>query len=383
MRFRGGKPLVYGDPFITGGSTAVFSFDLASFGTFTRSTEASYQTSASSIAWAAANTIRIEDRGDGSGGMILLEGSSKNWLTYSETFGTTWAGGGTRTGGAVLGPDGTTYVDRLNMASGDAGWYQYYSSYTGPSTHTSWVRAVSGTAFARRCNVTYGLVQLSGCVVEATAGTSWQRVGFTYSEASGGTYAMVADARSWSTYGGTGASASDCYWASSQVERMPFCTSAIRTTSATVTRGADILTGSMASVPTRLINGNYSFDVAPLFSSSDGVNYATDQCLFSFAEDDSERVFFVVSGGSIYIRVTSGGATKVTSNALTFSAHQKLTVVISATAGSISVSGATTGNGTVTGSSWTRTTGPTLYIGNRQGATQPAYVRLGRYIGAA
>lgn len=383
MRFRGGKPLVYGDPFITGGSTAVFSFDLASFGTFTRSTEASYQTSASSIAWAAANTIRIEDRGDGSGGMILLEGSSKNWLTYSETFGTTWAGGGTRTGGAVLGPDGTTYVDRLNMASGDAGWYQYYSSYTGPSTHTSWVRAVSGTAFARRCNVTYGLVQLSGCVVEATVGTSWQRVGFTYSEASGGTYAMVADARSWSTYGGTGASASDCYWASSQVERMPFCTSAIRTTSATVTRGADILSGSMSSVPSKITSDAYSIDVAPIFSSADGIAYAKDQCIFSFAEDDSERLFFVVSGGSIYLRVVSGGSTKVTSGALSFSANQKLTIAVNSASGSVTVSGATSGNGTSTGTPWGRTLGPTFYVGNRQGATQPSYVRIGRYVSAS
>lgn len=383
MKTRGGKAFVYGEPFITSGPPPTSAFDIASFGTFTRSTEASYQTSGSSIAWAAADVLRTENRGDGLGDMILLEGSSKNWLQYSETFGTTWAGGGVRTGGAGVGPDGVTAVDRLNMASGNVGWYQFYTSYTGYVTHTSWVRAVAGTAFARRCNVTYGLAQIAGCVAEATVSTAWQRIGFTYSESSGGTYAMVADARSWSAYGGTGASASDCYWTSTQVERLPFATSAIRSTAALVTRGADILTGSMAPVPTRLINGNYSFDVAPLFSSTEGVSYATDQCIFSWAEDDSERVFFVVSGGAIYIRVTSGGATKVTSNALAFSAHQKLTITISATAGSITVAGATSGNGTVTGSSWTRTTGPTFYIGNRQGATQPAYVRLGRYISAA
>ena len=98
---------------------------------------------------------------------------------------------------------------------------------------------------------------------------------------------------------------------------------------------------------------------------------------FSFAEDDSERIFFVVSGGSIYIRVTSGGATKVTSSALTFSAHQKLSIGINATAGSITVGGATTGNRTVTGTPWTRTTGPTMYVGSRQGGTQPLYARIG------
>jgi len=132
-----------------------------------------------------------------------------------------------------------------------------------------------------------------------------------------------------------------------------------------------------------MTNGGMQFDVAPIWSSSEGIAHATDKTLFSYAEDDSERIFFVVSGGSIYIRATSGGVTKVTSNALTFSAHQKLTVTVDGSAGTITVAGATTGNGTVTGTSWTRTTGPTIYIGNRQGATQPAFVRLGRYINAA
>jgi hypothetical protein len=67
----------------------------------------------------------------------------------------------------------------------------------------------------------------------------------------------------------------------------------------------------------------------------------------------------------------------VTSNALTFSAHQKLSIGINAAAGSITVGGATTGNGTVTGTPWTRTTGPTMYVGSRQGGTQPLYARIG------
>ena len=379
MTHMGGKAFVFGGPLVTGGGGAVTSFDLSTFGTLTRSTEASYLTSASAVSWASSNTIRLEDRGDGSGPMVLLEGSSANWLQYAESFVAPWTGGGTRTAAAVAGPDGTL-VDRLNMASGNTGWYQFYTSYTGHSTHSSWVRAVSGTAFARRGNVTYGLVPLANCYAEATVGTTWQRLQFSYLESSGGTYAIVADARDWSSVGGAGATASDCYWDFTQVERLAFATSAMRNGASLFTRSADILSGAMSGVPSFFKNGEFSFSVSPVFSSAAGINHSADQCIFSFAEDDSERVYWYVSGGSIYVRVVSGGVEKVKSNALTFSAHQVMSVTVSASAGTVSVSGATSGNGTVTGTSWTPTPGPTLYVGARQGGTQNAYVRVGKMI---
>lgn len=168
-----------------------------------------------------------------------------------------------------------------------------------------------------------------------------------------------------------------------QLEVGAFPSSPIETTTAYVTRGADILTASVSDIPEWMVDGRWTFDVAPIFSSAEGIVHATDQCLFAYSDTDSERVFLVVSGGSLYLRVTSGGVTKVTSNALTFSAHQKLTVILDGVAGSISVSGATTGNGTVTGSAWTRSVGTTLYVGNRQGAAQPLFARIGRYLNAA
>jgi hypothetical protein len=246
---------------VTGGGRAISSIDVSAFGSLTRSTEGSYLTSASTVSWAGTNTIRLEDRGDGNGPMILLEGSSQNWLQYAESFVAPWVGGGTRTAGAAAGPDGTM-VDRLNMASGNQGWYQFYTSYTGWVTHSSWARAVSGTSFARRGNVTYGLVPISGCVSEATVGTTWQRLAFTYSEASGGTYAIVADARDWSGAGGTGATASDCYWDFTQVERLPFATSSMRNGVSLFTRGADLWSGASAGLPSFVTQGEFTFSVS-------------------------------------------------------------------------------------------------------------------------
>lgn len=367
-----------------------FITDLSTFGTFTRSTEGAYLTgaatdgSSSFLSWASSNTRRWEDRGDGSGSMLLLEGSSTNYITNSRNLAGTWTVVGGVTTDYANGPDASAVADRCNIAANSAAAYQFYTPATATVTHSSYVRATSGTAFSRRSVVTAGLVVVAGRFVETTVPTTWTRVQFSFSELSTDTcYTMVSDTRNYSGVGGTGTAASDCIWDLHQYERLPFATSPIRTSGGSATRGSDILTATMAGQPNFMINGGMSFDIAPIWSSAQGITHASDKTLFSYAEDDSERIFFVVSGGSIYIRVTSGGVTMVTSNALTFSAHQKLTVTVNGGAGTINVAGATTGNGTVTGTSWTRTVGPTLYIGNRQGATQPSFVRFGRYINAA
>ena len=387
----GGKAFVYTGPFVTGsGGPPRTLIDLSSWGTFTRSTEGSYLTGAATtgasafMAWATANTRRLEDRGDGNGAMLLLEGSSTNYLQYSNDFVSPWVTVGGLTADYANAPDGTLVADRLQRGSASYCTYQNYATATSTVTHSSYIRATAGTSFMRRAVVGGGLALISGGFVEATASTTWQRVAFSYSElVTDSRYAICCDTRDYSGIGGSTATASDGIWTLQQAERLAFATSPIRTTGATASRGADVLSATMSQVPASMTNGGMQFDVAPIWSSSEGIAHATDKTLFSYAEDDSERIFFVVSGGSIYIRATSGGVTMVTSNALTFSAHQMLTVTVDGSAGAITVAGATTGNGTVTGTSWTRTTGPTIYIGNRQGATQPAFVRLGRYINAA
>ena len=63
MRFRGGKPLVYGDPFVTGGGPPRTFIDLSSWGTFSRASEGSYLIGAATdgttnfIRW-ASNDVR-------------------------------------------------------------------------------------------------------------------------------------------------------------------------------------------------------------------------------------------------------------------------------------------------------------------------------------
>jgi len=394
----GGKAFVYTGPFVTGSGGPPRTFiDLSSWGTFSRASEGSYLIGAATdgttnfIRWASNDVRRFEDRGDGNGKMLLLEGSRKNWVYTSPK---------PNAGNWAVGPAPLNSVNSYKAP--DATYRASYGTSTGvegvpaavvrnvilgvtgglPWTATNWVRANAGTSTAQDF-----IGGGPGAVAAGlTTTTTWARNEmYEAAHAETAVALYIADGRDLRAYGGiAGGTRQQVFWGM-QLEQADFASSYIRSAdnaSAGPVRAADILSGPIATVPVAMINGTFAFEVAPIFSSARGIADGSDQCIFSFAEDDSERIFFVVSGGSIYIRVTSGGATKVTSNALTFSAHQKLSIGINGATGSITVAGATTGNGTTTGTSWTRTTGPTMYVGSRQGGTQPLFARLG-FPGAA
>lgn len=166
-------------------------------------------------------------------------------------------------------------------------------------------------------------------------------------------------------------------------EGAAFASSYIRTSGGPEPRAADILTHNYATVPRYMRSGRWSIGISPEFSSAEGITHAGDQTLFSFAEDSSERIFFVVDSGALKLRVVSGGATKVTTGALTFSAHPYITLTFDA-AGAITVTGAASGNGTFTGSSWAfPSNSPTLYTGARKTGADPYFGRIARYAYAA
>ena len=379
---------------INGGGASVQTFiDLSSWGTFSRASEGSYLIGAATdgttnfIRWASNDVRRFEDRGDGNGKMLLLEGSRKNWVYPSPKP----TGGNWHAGPATLNsvnsykaPD-ATYRASYGTSTGAEGVPSevVYNNLLGvpsgmPWTATNWVRANAGTSTAQDF-IGGGVPGAAAAGLSTT--TTWAlNEMYDSNHAAPSINLYIADGRDLTAYGGiAGGTRQQVFWGT-QLEQANFASSYIRSAdnaSAGPVRAADILSGPIASAPLTMINGTFSFDIAPIFSSARGIVEATDQCIFSFAEDDSERIYFYVSAGAIYIRVVSGNVEKVKSNALTFSAHQKLSVTINATAGSITVAGATTGNGTVTGTAWTRTTGPTMYVGSRQGGTQPLFARIG------
>jgi hypothetical protein len=68
-------------------------------------------------------------------------------------------------------------------------------------------------------------------------------------------------------------------------------------------------------------------------------------------------VFLMRLTDKILVYDIDGAANLVVSNALTFSRNQIITITTDSVAGSITISGATTGDGTLTDTAWTTTTG--------------------------
>lgn len=354
--------------------------NLATWGTFSRASEGTYLVAAPGtgstpyLRFASNDVRRFEDRGDGNGQMLLLEGTTTNLMYYSQDFASTWnPAGATITTNSHTAPDGTYSADRIQQASGGSGVNQSRGSVTsaGDFIGTYYSRAPSGTADYQTLCGYAGVTSVGG-----SQGTTWTRYEMARlpNDAVTTIGLYVGDGRAVVIPAGA---RDEVAWGA-QIEEGQFATSYMRTLGNAIgVRAADILSGPITTVPSAMINGTFSFDIAPVFSSARGIRKNADQCIFSFAEDDSERIYFYVLGGVLYIRIVSGGVEKVKSNALTFSAHQKLSVTVNATSGSITVAGATTGNGTVTGTPWTRTTGSTMYVGSRQGGAQALFARLG------
>lgn len=351
----------------------------ATWGTLTRASAGTMMTGAPTdgttpfLVQKPSHHRRFEDRGDGNGPMILIEGARDTAILNSRDpsasgWGSDLAGITTTVNYSASVDGAGTKAYRTQNAGGYYGRAPDGASCAGMAA-SAWARATSGTTTTRLA--VRGGFHGGYASDTKTIGTTYQQFRASVPTT------FDAYQTLWDFYYGGVIASCDFITDYLSLEIGEFPTSAILTGGALTGRAADLWDGAIETVPSPMINGRFTFYIAPVFSSTEGVSHAADQCIFSYAEDDSERIFFVVSGGSIYIRIVSGGATKVTSNALTFSAHQKLAVTIDGAAGSITVAGATTGNGTVTGSSWTRTTGFSMYIGSRQGGTQPLFARLG------
>lgn len=360
--------------------------DLSTWGTFTRTTEASYFIGAPTtgaapfIGWAPKDVRRIDRRN--ATPRYLTEGQRTNALLSTEDMqrpGGAWTvGSNTPYTTLFPSPDGCSQKGRWTTGSGVSGvTHQHAVTPSLDWVAYSWHRSPSGTTSYQ--NLLGGTVlHTSG---STSLGTTWTRADmWRLPDNAFGTLFMGINAGdNLSGSGGLAAGARDAVTWGMQQEQASFPSSYIRTVDynyGAATRGQDILSGPIASIPAKMIDGEWTFTCAPVGASARMIRQNATQVLFSYATGSGEYVAFVIDGGAVKLRVVSGGATKVTTGALTFSADQELTVTLDGAAGSIVVSGATTGNGTTTGTAWTRTVGTTLYVGALDDGTLPAFAGL-------
>lgn len=173
----------------------------------------------------------------------------------------------------------------------------------------------------------------------------------------------------------TNAAGGHIFWGA-QMELGIHPTSPIRTSGGSATRAIDQCTFATGDVPAEMKSGVFSVEVTPEFSDQDVIDDGIDRVIFAFNTGSTNRLYFRRAGSDCVISVAQSGV-KLTSGAITFSRCQTLTLTFDSVAGSVTVAGATTGDGTTVGTTWTMPAG-TLYVGNRESFTLPFSGVIGR-----
>lgn len=292
--------------------------------TFTRASAATYVDRYGMLKSVAADIPRFTAEG------LLVEGASTNLLTYSEQFDN---GAWVKTNASIVGnttgttdPYGTNFAEKLiDTAANSAHYVRQDFAATAGATYTLSVFAKSGeisqisldfaiaslwggaTPSAIFDLSTSGLISsqnISGYKVTQLA-NGWLKVSITaVATTSGTSRAEVLAAKSGSiTYAGDGTSG--LYIFGAQLETMPFATSYIPTTTASVTRTADICSFPIHDNMVKLQQSSghtYVMDIKML-----GVLSNTDQIALG-GDTTASRHGLGFYGSGIYSNNKKGGA---------------------------------------------------------------------------
>jgi len=358
--------------------------DLSSGGTFTRALAAFYFTGAPTngisafMVQAASNVRRIENRGDGLGPGLLMEKLATNLILQNRNptlIGPWAAGSATTTTGDENGPDGSATGTRIQVASGGFSTFQGVTTSNTQYTGSIWHKRKRGTGSgASQASLPNNAVTVgTGASISTTLTETWQR-----DSASTNIGATTGAVQELEGRAGTGftAQALDNIVDLPQVELGYYPTSPIVTAGATVTRPADVLSYASGSYPTNFLTTGFSLTFAPDASSTDFINSNEDWRLVQVGSADYLRIR---KNTNCVVELVCGSAV-VASLTVTFSRAQALTIRAIPSAGSLTVAGATTGNGTNVGTGAAWASGSTLYVGGDNASGNNA---TGRYIGGA
>ena len=342
-----------------------------SSGTFTRTSEGSYYTQppggASSvfIAWASSNVLRY-DAIDGKA-MALFEGPQTNLCNYSEDLNqASW----TKTGASISGttataPDGE--ADCNTVAFTASATDRVMRQVTGTADNATYVT----TVFARRTtgsgNVRLRVLKrdnVASVSADLPISTTWTRLEYAINWGTGATtpeVGIINDA--------AGTSQSVEVWGFDvklqNAGNPNTATSYIRTTAGSATRAIDSLT--YTSVPQVMATGRYRFEVRPL-----GTQAVWTGIVFNLSNAANNTVQYGAT-----VQAVSGGSTVFSRTGVTYSRHQPLTITPDCGAFTMTVAGATAGNGT--GSIGTNPSFGTTFlrVGSLYTGATAAYARIG------
>lgn len=356
-------------------------------GTFTRSSSATHWNGLGSVVSVGNDVLRKEDRGDGNGAAWLLEGASTNDLTYSDDH-TNWTNVATITGDSTVAPDGTTTADTVDDDGG--AFEDSQLAVTGLTSSTEYCMShflLKNASAAHFCEVGWAGTHALG--VRLTTGATNTRAGTprTFDVYDAGdwwwsvwTETTTGTSHAYNLQPGVGLDAS---WPSVsaaatgatiswgvQFEKQNFPTSYIATSGASATRSGDLLNFPVANQPgSRLRDGIWEFDWIPEYSDLD--NSGKTKVLLEFDSAASSDDFYVTNG-TVNVRIN--GTVRAT-KALTFSRYQKITFKFDWPARVLTVTGATTGDGTASIAAAEEWSSGELYVGRNVAGSLPDFAR--------
>lgn len=342
-------------------------------GTFTRSTVGwSYPDPDEQLS-NAINILRVNSNPDGAGPLTLFEGARTNVMGRSAQFGNPlWVKTGVTVGTNVgTAPDGTATADSLTYTA--TATDQIAQPFVGATTdnHNAimsiWLRTTSGTK-----NLRFRIIRKDATVLDVaiTVTTTWQRFLSSNTTVGAGASApqfvllndAAATAGTVHAWGGQAEVDASVIHASSYMET---------TGDGSATRGSDVLTYATGAYPARMGTQPWKFVWSPQAPHD---------------EMNNSRVFFGFSGtnealrlmNNDRIRVSVGGAAHIESDALTWARHARILVTVNPPAGTLTVLGCLTGDGTFTGGGpWTWPTTGTLRVGGQFSGASEIFSRLG------
>ena len=347
-------------------------------GTFTRTSEGSYYTRPADgpgvpfIAWAASNELRYDSID--STPLALFEGSQTNLCFWSEDLNqASWI----KTGASISGttaaaPDGAS--DCCTVAFTASASDMVMRPVAGTADATTYMTTVFARRTAGSGNIRLRVLDRSGAAQvssDISIDTNWKRIEYAVAWGTGASTPEVG------VINGSGGTAQDVeVWgfdAKSGATIGAFPTSYIRTTGASATRSADVLT--YASMPLRMATSRWRFAYRPLYTNTETITIAAIYGMDSAADSS-----IATSAGNVIAYAV--GVSKFSRTPITYARNQAMTITPDCGAFTMTVAGAATGDGT--GAVGTTPAYATTYL--RVGAifsgARPTFARIGEpYVG--